>query len=75
MSQHEDQEIMLTTEEAFAAMFEFLNSYWREFKTANVADVLSDAHPAYGGQSSDPAVWEQWLQAVAIVHARTTGGS
>jgi hypothetical protein len=66
---------MLTVEDAFAAMFEFLNSYWREFKTANVADVLGDMQPAYGGESSDPAAWEQWLRAVERVRAKTSDRS
>jgi hypothetical protein len=58
---------MLTAEDAFAVMFEFLKSYWSEFKTANVADVLGDVQPAYGGQSSDPAAWEDWMKCVRRV--------
>lgn len=46
----EEHELMLSPEDAFAAMFEFLSRYWSEFKTANVADVLGDLQPAYGGR-------------------------
>ncbi len=58
---------MLTAEDGFAAMYEFLRSYWKEFKTANLVDVLSDLQPAERGQSSDPAAWEDWLKAVRKV--------
>lgn len=45
-------------------MFAFLHSYWSEFKTATLADVLGDLQPAEDGQSSDPAEWQDWLRAV-----------
>lgn len=54
----------LTPEEGFRAMFAFLHSYWSEFKTATLADVLGDLQPAEDGQSSDPAEWQDWLRAV-----------
>ena len=57
-------EMTLTPEQGFRAMFLFLDSYWSEFKTANVADVLGDLQPAEDGQSSDPAMWPEWLRAV-----------
>jgi hypothetical protein len=53
----------LTPEQAFHAMFLFLERYWAEFKTANLADVLGDIQPAEGGRSSDPAAWHDWLRA------------
>ena len=59
----------ITVEEGFAAMFEFLQNYLREMTTAEVADVLGDVHPAYGGRSSDPAAWCDWLRAVEKVRA------
>jgi hypothetical protein len=64
MTEHEKRERLLTAEEGFAAMFAFLNRYWEEFKTANLADVLSDLQPATLGQSSDPAAWADWLVCV-----------
>jgi hypothetical protein len=51
-------------EQAFRAMFLFLDSYWSEFKTATLADVLGDLQPAEEGRSSDPAAWHDWLRAV-----------
>jgi len=57
----------LTPEQGFRAMFLFLDSYWSEFKTATLADVLGDLQPAGEGQSSDPAAWNDWLRAVESV--------
>ena len=54
----------LTQEQAFRAMFLFLQGYWSEFKTATLADVLSDLQPAEQGQSSDPAAWHDFARAV-----------
>ena len=53
----------LTPEQAFRAMFLFLDRYWTEFKTASLADVLGDIQPAEDGRSSDPAAWHDWLRA------------
>lgn len=61
---------ILTAEQGFAAMFAYLNSYWEEFKTANLVDVLGDMNPAQGGRSADPAAWEDWLAAVRKVTSR-----
>ncbi len=71
MTREGEQEAMLKAEDAFAAMFEFLNAYWREFETATVADVLSDMQPAYGGESLDPAAWHDWLRALDVVRERS----
>ena len=64
-----NRETVITAEEGFAAMYEFLQIYWSELNSANVADVLGDVHPAYGGRSSDPAAWFDWLRAVEKVRA------
>ena len=53
----------LTPEQAFRAMFLFLDRDWTEFKTASLADVLGDIQPAEDGRSSDPAAWHDWLRA------------
>ena len=66
----QDRETILTAEDAFAAMFEFLYNYWNEFKTANLTDVLSEMNPAEHGQSSDPAAWADWMKAVRKVTTR-----
>jgi hypothetical protein len=58
---------MLTSEDAFAAMHEFLKIYRSELKDANVADVLGDTMPAYGGACADPGSWPMWLRAIEMV--------
>lgn len=63
----------LSAEDAFATAFEFLNGYWREMPSATVADVLSEMNPAYGGQSSDPGAWHDWLSALEVVRQRRGG--
>jgi hypothetical protein len=70
MNDYKERETLLTAEEGFAAMFGFLEAYWNEFKTANLADVLSDLQPAVGSQSSDPAAWANWLKSVEAVLAK-----
>ena len=71
MSTEVNGQTAITAEQGFAAMFEFLQSYWTEMNTAEVADVLGDVNPAYGGRSSDPAAWVDWLRAVEKVCAHT----
>lgn len=66
----EQTEETLTAEDAFATAFEFLSGYWRELPSATVGDVLSEMNPAYGGRSSDPAAWHDWLRAIEAVRAR-----
>ena len=63
----------LTPEDGFAAMFEFLSGYWSELATATVADVLSEMNPAYGGKSSDPGAWHDWLVAIETATAKAKG--
>jgi hypothetical protein len=57
----------LTPEQAFKAMFYYLDAYWRRFQQAEVRDVLGDIQPAEAGTSSDPAAWEDWLLCVRRV--------
>jgi hypothetical protein len=61
----------LTAEQAFEAMFRFLESCWREFKTVALSDVLGDVQPARDGVSADQAEWHRWIRCVAEV----VGGS
>jgi hypothetical protein len=70
VSENGESDAVLTAEEGFAAMYAFLNMYWNEFKTANLADVLGDLQPARGGLSSDPAAWTDWLKSVEAVLAQ-----
>jgi hypothetical protein len=70
MTRESERDELLRGEEAFAAMFEFLHAYWSRFKTATLADVLSDLELASDGESRDPAAWHDWLRAVDAVRER-----
>lgn len=59
--------MQLTSEEAFLVMYHYLREYWARFESARVADVLSDIQPARGGQTADPAAWEDWTRSVEEV--------
>lgn len=65
-----DAKDALLLEDALAVMFEFLQIYWKEAPTALIADVLSEVAPAYGGHTSDPAVWGDWQRAATAVRRR-----
>ena len=61
----------LTAEQAYEAMLRFLDSYWREFESATLADVLGDTQPAFGRKSADPAEWDRWETCVREVLDRS----
>jgi hypothetical protein len=55
----------LTPQQGFQAMFLFLDAYYQRTKgAAELGDVLGDLSPATDGQPSDPATWEDWLEAL-----------
>jgi len=71
MTHAEERVIPLTAEDAFAAMFAFLNIYWKELGNASLSDVLSEMNPAEHGQSSDPGAWADWVKCVrGVTEAR-----
>lgn len=57
----------LTPEQAFLAMFYYLDDYWHRFENAERRDVLGDLQPAEAGSSSDAAAWDDWMQCVRRV--------
>jgi hypothetical protein len=71
LTNREQSDELLTAEDAFAVAFEFLSEYWRELSDATVGDVLSEMNPAYGGRTSDPAAWHDWLRAIERVRAHS----
>jgi len=59
---------ILSTEQAFQAMAQFLEQYYdRVGKKAELAVVLSDMQIMPDGRPADPAAWEDWLDAVRAV--------
>ncbi|MEN5117157.1 hypothetical protein ABE488_07470 [Luteimonas sp. TWI662] len=53
-------------EEAYAAMFIFLESYWeRNGQSEDIGILLGSMHLLEDGMPADGAVWQDWLDAVA----------
>jgi hypothetical protein len=66
---------LLSPEQAFEAMFVFLDAYDRRTaRKAEVGDVLGDIQLNEGdGRPADPAAWDDWLAAVAAVLKQQAG--
>jgi hypothetical protein len=64
----------LSSEQAFRAMFLFLNAYYdRTQGKSELASVLSDIQlDPDSGSPADPATWEDWLAAVNAACPVTT---
>ncbi|MGE0257338.1 MAG: hypothetical protein AB7H71_15395 [Alphaproteobacteria bacterium] len=63
------ENVAISPEQAFAAMFVFLSEYYQRTNgTAVLADVLGDIQPIQSdGMPADPAAWEDWLAAIRAV--------
>jgi hypothetical protein len=59
---------ILSAEQAFQAMAQFLEQYYvRVGRKGELATVLSDIQTMPDGRPADPAAWEDWLDAVRVV--------
>jgi hypothetical protein len=65
----DESQQVLSEQQAFEAMRSFLEAYYNRFKTASLADVLSDIGPPFltGAVTADPAMWSDWQAAVKLV--------
>jgi hypothetical protein len=66
----------LTVEQAYRAMYRFLEVYQQETQSHEVGSMLGEFRMASGpGDTSDPGAWSSWLKAVDYVltgqHERT----
>lgn len=50
----------ITKMEAFLAMKEFLNSYYKMTKSDDVGALLGAMEILEDGETADPAIWEDW---------------
>jgi hypothetical protein len=68
------KEKMLSVEQAFQAMFIFLNAYYERTQgQAELGSVLSDIQiNRQDGMPGDPAAWGDWLAAVEAVRETST---
>jgi hypothetical protein len=54
----------LTVEQAYRAMLAFLEREVDLTESSDLADLLAGYRLDEDGRSSDPALWEEWLEAV-----------
>jgi hypothetical protein len=54
----------LTAEEAFRAMFYFLEEYWSRTQSDGVAALLGDLRILLDGGPADPAAWPDFVKAI-----------
>jgi hypothetical protein len=56
----------LDTKIAYLAMFHFLDSYYQATKSGDVGGLLGGLSLLQDGSSADPAMWQDWLEAVKV---------
>jgi hypothetical protein len=57
----------LTEYQAFKAMFIFVRTYYEQIGTAvDVGSLLGDIQLVEDGMPADPAMWQDWLEAVNL---------
>ena len=57
-------ESKLTVEQAYRAMLAFLAREVELTESSDLADLLSEYRLDADGKTADPALWEEWLEAV-----------
>lgn len=59
----------MTVEQAYQAMLAFLQREVELTESSDLADLVSEYRLGADGQPRDPALWEEWLEAVGKVKA------
>ncbi|MFC5552032.1 hypothetical protein [Massilia aerilata] len=57
----------MTVEQAYRAMLAFLQREVELTESSDLADLVSEYKLGPDGQTRDPALWEEWLEAVGKV--------
>jgi hypothetical protein len=57
----------ITVEQAYRAMLAFLEREVELTESSDLADLVSEYKLGTDGQTRDPALWEEWLEAVGQV--------
>mgnify|MGYP000205072832 CR=1 FL=1 len=67
-----EEHARLSPEEAYAAMYAFLDAYWeRGGRSAEeLAILLGGMAILPDGSPADPALWAEWIDAIRAVRAR-----
>ena len=63
----------LTVEQAYRVMLAFLEREVELTECSDLADLLAGYRLDDDGRTSDPALWDEWMDAVARVQAGTSG--
>jgi len=59
-----DERERISVNDAYRAMFRFLEAYFERTKADEVAVLLGSMNLADDGKPMDPAMWQDWLVAV-----------
>lgn len=59
--------MVLTAQEAYAAMFWYLEQYYSRTHADDVGALLGDLQLDERGEPFDPAAWQGWMEAVVWV--------
>ena len=70
MNAHTDT---LTVDQAYRAMLAFLEREVELTECSDLADLLAGYRLDDDGRTSDPVLWDEWMDAVARVQAGTSG--
>lgn len=61
----------LTVEQAYRAMLAFLEREVHLTESSDLADLLAGYRLGADGRTSDPALWDEWLDAVGRARQKT----
>lgn len=59
-----NNEKTITISEAYRAMFTFLDMYYDRTNIEEIGSLLGDMHITKDNRTIDPAVWDDWLEAI-----------
>ncbi len=54
----------LTPEEAYKAMYSFLDDYWEITKSDALGSLLGSMSLLNDGKPADSAIWDEWMEAI-----------
>lgn len=63
----------LTERQAYAAMFAFLEHRYRLTESDDLGALLGSMSLLPGGSTADPAIWEDWLNAIKEAESGDVG--
>lgn len=67
--------IMLTYEQSFAAMFCFLDKYWKQTCSDDIGGLLGSLSIQRDGKPADVAMWNEWLSCCKLALGEVDKGT